>query len=112
MPDSVSPLTGDAADAGLPGVEMGVDQAGHDDHARGVDHLGPLARLDGGCYSGDPVVFHQHVAAVQHADRRVHRDDPAAFDQNPSHETPAWFGCANKSWPGLHRAGPADATDF
>jgi hypothetical protein len=70
------------ARAGLPEVTMRVDQSGHDDHLRGVEHLGVFRRdlwrdLD------DRVVLDEHVPLAQFADRGVDAHDRAALDQKP-----------------------------
>ncbi len=63
---------------------MGVDEAGRDDPAGGVDDggadgIGVLAQVaaDG----GDGGAGHQHVAAAEVAELRVHGDDGAAGEQ-------------------------------
>ena len=58
----------DPADHGLPGVAVRVDEARHDDAARGVDHLG-VADLERRADGGDPIVLDQDVAAEDVADR-------------------------------------------
>ena len=86
-----APVAGDAADAGLPGVEVGVDQARHDDHAAAVDDLAVLGAEIGieiGADGGDRAVLDQHVAVGDDADVRVHRHHPAVSDQCLGHRSP------------------------
>ena len=73
------PVGRDRAQRRLPGVHMGVDQAGQHEMPRAVDRLrlGLDRRRDG----GDAVVLDQHVAGRQHADLRILRDDDAGFQQ-------------------------------
>jgi hypothetical protein len=73
-------------------VEVQVDQAGHDDHPGGVDHLGPgrvpwpgswpgsvIGTLADGC---DPVAVEDHVPAEVHGPVVVHRQDGAVLDHD------------------------------
>ena len=61
---------------------MAVDQAGHGDAARGLDHQRALGRGDGGGDGADRAVLHQDVAARQVAEARVHRQHQGAADQD------------------------------
>jgi hypothetical protein len=57
-----------------------VDEAGHDDAAACVDHVG----IAGGQIGADrlnPVAVDQHVGAREVSDLRVHRHDGAAADE-------------------------------
>jgi hypothetical protein len=74
------PLRADAAERGLPGVPVGVDEPGQHDLARGVHDLGAGrgGRVDGGGDGGDPAVFDEDVAARKIADDRVHGDHHGA----------------------------------
>ena len=78
------PVGGKPAQAGLPGVQMAVDQARQEQHPRAVDDLGVIggdARRDG----GDTIRLDQHIALRQIADRSVHAHNGRAFDQCPTH---------------------------
>ena len=74
------PVTRDAAQSCLPGVNVTIDQAGAHDHCGGIDDL-RIARLDRGADCGNALVLHQKIAA-QIARLPVHRNDRAIFDQN------------------------------
>jgi hypothetical protein len=58
------PVGGHAAQRGLPGVHVRVDQAGDDDAAGGVDQLRVVGG-DAGRDGGDAVGLHQDVGARQ-----------------------------------------------
>ena len=72
------------ADAALPRVTVGIDQAWHDDMACGIDHLGIIGD-DRMADSGDPAILDQHVARGKIADSRIHGQDPAVADQKSRH---------------------------
>src|SRR5262245_6158662 len=80
------PFRADAAERGLPGVHVGVDEAWHHDLAGRVDHLvgscGEIApdRLDA-------IAAVEKLPALEVAKRGIERDQPPAFDQNTLH----WF---------------------
>ena len=61
------PVGADAAERGLPGVPVVVDEAGHDDPVGGVDHLG-VRGVDAPGHRDDHAVLDQHVAAGEIAD--------------------------------------------
>src|ERR687897_1940477 len=65
---------------GAPHVEVAVDQAGHYDHAGGVDDLRPGGGQPG-ADGEDAAAVHLHVGPGQGAQLGVHRDDGAAADQ-------------------------------
>ena len=78
------PVGADAAQAGLPGVDVRVDEPGHHDHPARVDHVRAGGReiaadLD------DAVVFDEHVAAVEIAEPRVDGEDRSVPDQCACH---------------------------
>ncbi len=73
-----SPVTGHGTQDCLPGVPVGVDEAGHDDRVRGVDHLG-IAGIDPLADGCDALAFDQHVPVVNYAEFVVDgQDGPAA----------------------------------
>ncbi|MGY3365079.1 inorganic pyrophosphatase [Bradyrhizobium sp. GM2.4] len=59
------PVGGITAQARLPGVHMGVDQAGDDDAAGAIDDLGlgRAADVDRWTHINDAAALDQHVAA-------------------------------------------------
>ena len=68
-------------DRGLPGVPVGVDEAGDDDVARRVDHPGSVRGqpvTDG----GDPVALDEHVGAGHLAERRVLGEHDPTLDEH------------------------------
>ena len=67
---------------------MAVDEAGHHDHAGGVDHLGALGPVEPRRDRGDAAVLDQHVALRQLAELRIHGDDASARDQHARHVGP------------------------
>ena len=67
------------ADGRLPGVAVGIDKAGQDDHAGCVDDLG-IGRVLVGTDPVDAPVDQEQVAG-EIADRRVHADDRTATDE-------------------------------
>jgi hypothetical protein len=60
---------------------VGVDEAGDDDEAAGVDHLGVGVDLGGDL--GDRVPLDEDVARRQVAEVTVHGQDGAATQQEP-----------------------------
>ncbi len=79
------PLRADAAQRGLPGMHMGVDEARHDDLVGGVDGFvgrGSQVAADG----LDAIAVEQQLSAFEVPDIRVKRDQPAALDQNAFHD--------------------------
>jgi hypothetical protein len=63
---------------------VGVDEAGHGDHRGRVDHLVGIsaeALADG----GDAIAVDEDLGVLEVADGRIHRDDPATFDQCCGH---------------------------
>lgn len=96
------PIGGDATQAGLPGMDMRVDQAEHDDAVCGIDDLGVLAR-DLLRHRGDARAIDQHVAPAQIRHHIVERDDNAGFDQPTRHPFPAPCD-AESELPHLHIA--------
>ena len=79
------PVAGEAAQCGLPGVDMAVDQARHDDHVGGVDHLDFVADCEVDADRGNLGTVDQHVAVFQIADPGIHRDDATPLDQQLRH---------------------------
>ena len=75
------PVGGQAAQCGLPGVHVGVDQAWNDD-APGAIHALRIVRMNDRRDLGDDIAGHQNIAPAQVA-LGVHRDDGRAADQNP-----------------------------
>ena len=74
----------DATDQSVPGVAVGVDQAGHDHLAPGVDRLPggvPPAQIVAGADRDDPVARDRHATAVDDGSGVVHRDDGPIEDQ-------------------------------
>jgi hypothetical protein len=71
----------DAADHGLPGVPMRVDEPGHDDAARDVDDLG-LGRVDAVSDGRDALAFDEDVGSEEVPRPRIHREDVTAAEQN------------------------------
>ena len=72
----------------MAGVAVGVDEAGHDHLAMGVDGAcGAVLGLDLGAraHCDDAVAFDRHGAVVDDAPLRVHGDDRAAGDENVRH---------------------------
>jgi hypothetical protein len=74
---------GAAADRRLPGVPVGVDEAGHDEEALGLDDLGVGAdvRLD----RDDLAVLDEDIGVGKVAQLRVNRQDVASVDECASH---------------------------
>jgi hypothetical protein len=73
------PIREEAAQRRLELVVVRVDEAGHDDAAAGVDHIG-AARLQIGADRQDLLALDQHVGVGKVADRGVHRHHRAAPD--------------------------------
>ena len=95
------PLRADAAQRGLPGMHMGVDEARHDDLVGGVDGFvrrGSQVAADG----LDAIAVEQQLSAFEVPDIRVERDQPAALDQNTFHRFFPIRGCLQT---GAGRAG-------
>jgi hypothetical protein len=59
---------------------VGIDQARHDDHARGIDDLGALGGEIGSNTSNGSVA-HQHVRRRKCAERWIDRNYSAALDE-------------------------------
>jgi hypothetical protein len=78
------PFDADAAERRLPGVHVGVHQARHHDLVGGINGL-----VGGGvevaAYSLDGVAGDEQLAALHLADRRIERNEPAAFDERGFH---------------------------
>jgi hypothetical protein len=72
-----------AADGGLPRVPVAVDEAGDQDLPGAVDDVG--IGVDGGFDRRDLAVLDQHVAGVEVADLRVHREDGPSSQQGLAH---------------------------
>ena len=53
------PIATDSAQSGLPGMDMPVDQARHDDHARRIDDFGGFTGCEVGAHCDDLVVLDQ-----------------------------------------------------
>ncbi len=65
------PVRGIAAQTGLPGVHMRVDQAGDDDAPLAVDDLGlgrSAAEIDIGTYFGNAISLDQQIAGAEIAE--------------------------------------------
>ncbi|ARF86807.1 uncharacterized protein BCN122_II0064 [Burkholderia cenocepacia] len=60
---------------------MGIDQARHDDMARGVNDLG-IIRLQGSADCGDATVLDQDVAHGEIGNLGIQRQDGAAFEKS------------------------------
>jgi hypothetical protein len=63
-------------------VPVGVDHAGHEDAAGGVDLLGTFGSGQADTDLRDPVVDDEHVGAGQNGVRVVHREDQAVAEQH------------------------------
>ena len=78
------PFDADPAQRGFPCVHMRVDQTRHHDLVGGVDGF-----VSGGVQifadRFDAIALKEDFAALEVADRRIERDQPAAFDQNAFH---------------------------
>ena len=83
-----SPTTADRPQPRLPGVQMGIDQAGDNDLVAGVDHLVDVCR-DVRPHFRDPVPDYQEVAIIEITECWIDRDDPAIADERPLHAKPA-----------------------
>jgi len=70
----------DAAHHGLPSMTVGVDKAGDDDGAGGVDDLA-VGRVDGRGDFRDILVLDEHIPTRYIPYIRVHRDDVATAEQ-------------------------------
>jgi inorganic pyrophosphatase len=82
------PVGGIAAQGRLPGVHMGVDQAGDDDAVLAVDGLGltgATAKVDRRAHIDDAIALDQHIAGAEVADRVIHADDGGRSDQRAPH---------------------------
>ena len=79
------PVAGEPAQPGLPGVDMGVHEAGDDDHVRRIDHGRAVARVQLRADRRDLVILDQDIAAVHIGDRRVHRHDGSALQKGQCH---------------------------
>lgn len=71
----------DPAQLGFPGVPVGVDEAGAEDRAGGIDDHG-VARAEVGADGGDGVALDEEVAAVDDAEAGVHGDDGRAGEED------------------------------
>ena len=88
------PVAGDAADAGLPGMKMGVHEARHDNHACGIDHL-RAGRADRLANFLDLVAIDKDVALREISDLAIHRDNRSALDQRFGHVS---FSLQYRGW--------------
>ena len=88
------PVAGDAADARLPGMNMRIDEAGHDDHPRRIDDLG-TGRTDGFADFFDLVPIDENIALGEIADLAIHRDNSSALDQRFGH---MFFSLQYRGW--------------
>ena len=75
-------IRGDAADDGLPGVTVGVDEPRDDDAIGGVDHL-RVADVERRRDGGNAVVLDQEVTAEDVPERGIHRQHMATSQQRP-----------------------------
>jgi hypothetical protein len=73
-----------AAQHRRPHMAVGVDEAGHDDPAAGVEHLVGVAR-EVGPHRLDPCPVEQDVAARQRPEVVVHREDEGVRDERAGH---------------------------
>ena len=78
------PVAGHAAQRGLPGVLVRVDEARQHNAARRVDDLCPGC-VDPFRHRLDVLAFDQHIPAPQVPHGRVHADDDAAADEPRRH---------------------------
>ena len=70
------PVGADRAQRRLPGVHVGIDQAGQHEVAPAVERLGVGCR-ERRCHRGNAIVLDQHVAGRQHTELGILRDDDA-----------------------------------
>src|SRR5882672_2357015 len=68
----------------MPRVPMGVDQAGSDDMAGGVDYFSVDVGY-GGCDSDDTSVLDEDVSLREISDLGIHRNNMAAANKNSLH---------------------------
>jgi hypothetical protein len=66
-------------------VVVGVDQAGEDDAAFGVDDLGTGGGVDGGTYGGDGRTFNEDLAVGEDGLGIIEGDDKGVLDQHGAH---------------------------
>ena len=92
------PIRGEAAQPGLPGMHVGVDEARKDDPTAGVDHLG-IAGLDPGPNRRDPIPLDQQISLRQIPQVIVHGDDGRAPEQPLGHQCHAGSACAAQRAP-------------
>ncbi len=75
------PVRTDVAYRCLPGMAVGVDEAGHDDVVAGVDDFGSVAQLGGDVGAdGDDCAAVDDDGAGTFGDRRVHRQQVSGAD--------------------------------
>ena len=74
------PVGADRAQDRLPCVAVRVDESRHHHHAARIDPIG-AGRVDRAGHLGDPVPLHEHAAALELADRIVHREHVAVLDE-------------------------------
>jgi len=80
-------------------VTVGIDKAGHHDHAGGVDGL-RVGRRDIGAHRRNRLALDQHVGGLKVADRAIKREHAAALDEDRT------LGATLSCWA---RAAPEDA---
>ena len=69
----------EAAQRGLELVMVGIDEARHDDHAVGLDHVGATG-IEVRPHGGNPAAVDQHVGDGEIADPGIHGQNRAATD--------------------------------
>ncbi|MEU0196227.1 hypothetical protein ABZ250_41520 [Streptomyces afghaniensis] len=89
------PVGADRAQRRLPGVQVGVDQAGHEDATGEVDDFG-VGCLDVFVEGGDAVAVDEDVEVFGVGPVRGHRDDLRSAQQDAAHAVASRSG---RMWP-------------
>jgi hypothetical protein len=77
---SQGPVGCDAAQDSLPGVTMGINKAGQNDHFGGIDDLG-IFHGQIGSHSGDNVILDENVRCIKITQFFIHSDDNAVANK-------------------------------
>src|SRR5271170_4174144 len=89
------PIRGDAAQRGLPQVDMPVDKARHGDHAAAIDFVyGPAAKV--WADRDDLAAINEKVARFDDPERGIHRHDRGALHAYSRQHEPYPAACLSR----------------